>query len=97
MLAIFAALLATALSSVDQMKLCPTVGVYTVANPKSCSKYYICFNHQLVDQECATGLTYDRDTNTCMQSHLTQCRVEICPIDEKNPVSMVASPDDCGR
>lgn len=88
-----ACLCAGSLAATNARKLCPTLGVYNVGHDSSCTKYYVCFNQQVVELECASGLLYDRELNSCVQSHLTECRLDLCPAEQR--FAMVANPHDC--
>lgn len=92
---ILACLCAGSLAATNARKVCATLGIYNVAHNSSCSRYYICFNQQLVEQECATGLLYDRDLQVCVQASLTECRLSLCPTNQR--FAMVADPNDCDR
>lgn len=79
------------------MHLCPTFGIYNVANTKSCSKYYLCFNGQALSQNCSRGLDFDAESGLCSPPHLTKCHLEYCPQDNNNLITMVPNPNECGR
>lgn len=77
--------------------VCPTMGIYTVANNKSCTKYHLCVNGQTLQQECAHGLSFDRELGHCNLEAATRCNLDLCPVDTVGIVTMVGNPDDCSK
>lgn len=73
------------------------MGVYNVPNTRSCNRYYICFNGQVIQQNCANGLEYDAESGICTLAHLAKCKLEFCNNVSPFGVTMVANPDNCSR
>lgn len=94
---IFSCLIACAVSQTNNLKYCSVMGIYTVANPRSCSKYFLCFNGQAIIQECAEGLDFDMASGVCTEPHMTKCTIELCPLATNSITTMVPNPDACDR
>lgn len=77
--------------------ICPTVGIYTVPNDESCTKYYLCVNGQMLEQECASGLNFDRNVGNCNLAVATKCELSLCPYDAVGNIAMIPNRHDCSK
>lgn len=84
-------------SNLNYAQICPDMGVYSKANTKSCSKYYICFNGQALQRECPRGLEYDVSSGACLPAARAKCQLDLCANTNPFGVTMVSNPDDCSR
>lgn len=55
---------------------CPDEGVAYLPHPTICQKFFICMNGNKERAECADGLIFDVERNTCFFEHLSTCIID---------------------
>lgn len=76
---------------------CKNLGLYTLPDEYSCTKYYICLHGQELANECTEGLFFDPTTGTCNLESNTLCLLESCPVDNIGQLSLVPSYENCSK
>lgn len=54
--------------------ICPDDGVYNVPNPLNCSKYFMCFNKNVIPQFCPTNYAFSVEENRCLPVSDVDCQ-----------------------
>ncbi|KAJ6639636.1 putative chitinase 10 [Pseudolycoriella hygida] len=76
---------------------CANLGLYTLPDENSCTKYYICLHGQELANECAEGLFFDPTTGNCNLESNTMCLLASCPADNVGSLSLVPSYENCSN
>lgn len=76
---------------------CANLGLYTLPDENSCTKYYICLHGQELANECAEGLFFDPTTGNCNLESRTVCLLASCPVDNVGSLSLVPSYENCSK
>lgn len=76
---------------------CTNLGLYTMPDANSCTKYYICLHGQEIPNECADGLFYDPISGNCNLESNTVCLLGSCPVDNIGTLTLVPSYENCSK
>lgn len=76
---------------------CKELGLYTLPDESSCTKYYFCLHGQELANECAEGLFFDPTTGNCNLESITKCLLGSCPVDNVGSLSLVPSYEKCSK
>lgn len=76
---------------------CTNLGLYTMPDENSCTKYYFCLHGQEIASECADGLFYDPISGTCNLETNTVCLLGSCPVDNIGTLTLVPSYENCSK
>jgi Chitin binding Peritrophin-A domain len=85
----------------DNNRLCPSLGLSTLAHQSSCSKYVVCLNGQAIQRECFAGLHWNSVAQQCMSPDQAQCTVADVPrcpsFVQNNTLNFLPSQNSCSK